>query len=133
MEEDNIKYGDEAAPEEVNDINQSTIRHLETESKAGDAHFSDKNKAGGGGGEVTSPESKERESPFKNNAFLNTLKAQKARPPSQQTSLQGWRPSTGPGNPAMYNNGYFTGDKKDWADAPKMRYPPGSVKVLPRG
>jgi len=134
MEEDNIKYGDESAPEEINDINNSAIRSLPTQSRGSEEHFSDKNsqqQQPSGGDEKAQAQA--YESPFKNNAFLATLKAQKARPPSQQTSLQDWRPSTGPGNPAMFKGGYFTGDKKDWKDAPRRRQPEGSVKVMAGG
>ena len=65
---------------------------------------------------------------YRNNAFLQTLKAQRARPPSQQTSLRGWQPATGPGKP-----GYDTGIKKNWNDAPKVHYIEGRGRVVAWG
>jgi len=64
----------------------------------------------------------------RNNAFLQTLKAQRARPPSQQSTFEGWRAGSGPGVA-----GYHTGAKKEWEKAPKVSYIEGRGRVVAYG
>lgn len=119
--------------EEVNDIHSSPLKNLPSESKPADFDPADPDKREREEEERMAQEraqrlEDERVDRFKNNAFLQTLRSSRARPPSQQTSLRGWQPATGPGKP-----GYHTGAKKNWNDAPKVRYIEGRGRVVAWG
>ncbi len=133
IEEENIKFGDEPIKEEINDINSSPLKGLPTESRPADYDPSDPDKF-----EREKKEEEERikaqrlederQQKYANNAFLATLRAQKARPPSQQDTLRGWKDADGPGE-----EGYHTGRKTAWNSGPKVKVIEGRGRVAVYG
>jgi hypothetical protein len=130
IEEDQVKFNRQPAKEEVNDYQNSTLKGLPSEQHGStfDPNDPDKQEREAKQEKEAADREKydaERAEKFRENAFLQTLKAQQAKPPSQQDSLKGWTDPKGPGR-----EGYHVGIKKDWGDAPRVMNVPGRGRVV---
>lgn len=130
IEEEQVKFGREPVKEEVNDIHSSHLKNLPSEQHGSNYDPADPNaeerqqQLQVEALDIIRQED-ERAAKFKENAFLQTLKAQKKKPPSEQDSLKGWIEPDGPGR-----EGYHRGTKKGWDDTPKVMNLPGRGRVV---